>query len=92
MQRKKQLFSLFSQLCDTLGYNNLSDNSKYRAPSRYAKGLKLDFNSVYGGYSIRIVNENTSEDFFCYSSRTELKETISFIQGVFKGLELNKKN
>ena len=90
MQNKKQLLSLFSQLCYTLGYNNLSEKSTYKAPFKFKKGLKLDFNSIYGGYNIRIVNENTSEDFFCYSNRVSQKEIISFIQGVFKGLELKK--
>ena len=84
MNRKKQLSSLFSQLCMTLEVNNMNDNHDYNK-----KGLIMNFNSVYGGYRIDTISGDggTGEGHFCFSSRFSLGEMISFVQGALHGLD-----
>lgn len=86
MNRRKQLKSLFSQLCMELEINNMNEKSTHEVES-----LKMDFNSIYGGYRIDIVHTNTSESFFQFSSRFTLAEMISYVQGLLYGIELEKK-
>lgn len=45
--------------------------------------IKLDFNSIYGGYRLDIVEPNNghAERFFHLSSRVSNKEMIAFIEG-----------
>lgn len=81
----KQLKSLFSQLCMELKINNFNENPIYTKRS-----LKLDFNSVYGGYRIDYVNKDTSESFYIFSSRFIRKEMIALIQGLLHGLTTKK--
>ena len=77
-----QLKSLFSQLCLHLEINNFNENHTYSVES-----LKLDFNSLYGGYRIDRVHTNTSVSFFFYSNRFSKKEMVAFIQGLLVGLD-----
>lgn len=87
MNEKQRMFSLFNQLCMELGLNNFNEN-----PSYNVKSLKMDFNSIYGGYRINTLGGNggTGESFFHYSDRMPLQMMIKSIQGIFKGLELQK--
>ena len=88
MNRKKQLKSLFSQLCMELELNNFNENADYNK-----KSLILDFNSVYGGYRIDTIkgDGSTGEGFYIFCSRFQLGEMISFIQGNIHGLQTRKK-
>jgi hypothetical protein len=83
-----QLKSLFSQLCMELELNNFNENPDYNK-----KSLKLDFNSVYGGYRIDTIkgDGSTGEDFFFFSSRFSRKEMISYIQGLIGGIKEGRK-
>ncbi len=87
MNRQKQLKSLFSQLCMELDLNNFNKNPDYTK-----KSLKLDFNSVYGGYRIDTIKGDgtTGEGFFIFSSRFSLGEMISCVQGILFGLTYKK--
>jgi|TARA_R100001530_G_scaffold21901_1_gene17978 hypothetical protein len=87
MNRRKQLKRLFDQLCGELELNNFNENFDYNK-----KSLKLDFNSVYGGYIINTItgNGSTGEGFYIFSSRMELKEIIALIQGIIHGLNSKK--
>jgi hypothetical protein len=53
--------------------------------------LKMDFNSIYGGYRIDIVNKDTSENFFYLNNRISKKEMISHLQGILYGIAITKK-
>lgn len=83
----KQLKSLFNCLCMELKINNFNDNPIYTC-----KSLKLDHNSIYGGYRLDYVNPDTSESFFIFSSRFTPKEMTALIQGLLYGLNLKKAN
>lgn len=87
MNEKKRLMSLYSQLCMELGLNNFNENPNYNL-----KSLKMDYNSVYGGYRIDTLegDGHTGEGFFLYSSRYILKEMIPLVQGILHGLSLQK--
>lgn len=77
---KKQLQSLFSQLCITINFPEKSewDENKKQYKTDW---LKLDYNPVYGGYRIDVVNKDSTKSFFVFSSRFTAKEMIAFIQG-----------
>ena len=84
MNEKKRLMSIFGCLCYDLNLNNFNENANYNL-----KSLKMDFNSIYGGYRIDTIkgDGSTGEDFFIFSSRFKLKEMISMIQGILHGIK-----
>ena len=82
----KQLKSLFSQLCLWVNLPNYNEIK----PTRGIKCLKLDFDSIYGGYRIDIVHEDTSESFFHFSSRFSQKEMAAHIQGLIHGMAIKQ--
>lgn len=84
----KQLKSLFSQLCYQLNMPNYNELKSTKG----VKCLKLDFNAIYGGYRIDIVNADTSESFFHHSSRIKSSEMVSYIQGLILGVNIGKQN
>lgn len=51
--------------------------------------IKLDFNSVYGGYRLDIVHKNTSESFFDGQSRKNAKEMIAYMQGLIAARQID---
>jgi hypothetical protein len=69
------LFNLFIDLLNKKGYST--------------KGFKMDYNPIYGGYRIDIVNDNTSESDFDGLTRKSKKEMIAYLKGVIKGLSFN---
>lgn len=78
----KQLKSLFSQLAMTL------DMEEGRTMGTEFKDyLKLDHNSVYGGYVLMVVHPKAhhSESFFIFSNRMSCKEMTRLIQGYLTG-------
>lgn len=70
---------------DLPNYNDLKS-------TKGIKCLKLDFNGIYGGYRIDMINEDTSESFFHFSSRFSTKEMTSYIQGLLHGIKIGRKN
>ena len=52
--------------------------------------LKVDHNSVYGGYRLDWVHIGTGESFFDSWSRMSSKEMFSYLNGLIKGIQLSK--
>lgn len=90
MTQQKRLYILYEQFADLAGYKTTAtwDKDKKEYSNEY---LKLDHNSIYGGYRLDIVNKNSSESFFSFSSRFSNKEMASYLQGLIQGYSLGKK-
>ena len=80
----KKVNNLFDKLCSELKVENYNELKSSKVEKR---ALKLDHNSVYGGYRIDWVNPNTSEDFFSKSERLSNKEMVVYIEGLLFGLK-----
>jgi len=74
---------LFSQLCKELKMLNANELKSTKG----LKCLKMDYNSIYGGYRIDIVHESTGESFFSSGSRYNKREMVAHLRGLLKGLE-----
>ena len=87
MNRQKQMRSLFSQLCMELDVNNMNEKHDYNR-----EGLKMDYNSTYGGYRIDTIKGDggTGEGHYIFSSRFSLGEMIALLQGLLHGLNTRK--
>ena len=84
--KTSQLNSLFNQFCNI---NELPNYGELKT-TKGIKSLKLDFNSVYGGYRIDIVNEDTSEGFYNSSARVQKKIMVAYLQGFIDGYKIIK--
>lgn len=73
-----ELFDKFCKINNMPNYNTLSN-------TKGIKCLKLDFNSIYGGYRINLVNEDTSESFWNSSARVQKKIMVAYLQGFIEG-------
>ena len=91
MNKQKRIKSLFEQFAMTIDVPTISAWDKETKTYNH-KFLKLDFNSVYGGYRLDWVNEDTSESFFYFSNRFSNSEMSSFLQGLIIGYELKVKS
>ena len=79
----KRLFEIFAKEV------NMQTESEFIKGKGYKNDfLKIDFNSIYGGYRIDKVHKDTSESFFSESKRMGKKEMIAYLKGLLKGLEL----
>jgi hypothetical protein len=84
MKNKELVKYLFADACKLLKMPTTSE----RGTNTYYKNeyLKLDYNSIYGGYVIRKVLKGTGEQDFDGSTRKTLKEMISYLRGLIRGL------
>ena len=78
-----ELKLLFNRLCEAI---NLPNGFEIK-DGKGKKYLKLDHNSIYGGYRINIVHESTGESFYDISERLSSREMTIYIRGLLKGLE-----
>lgn len=82
----KEIMNLFNQLALKL---NMPTSAEHIRGKGYANEfLKMDFNSIYGGYRLDVVEKSTGERFFDGSSRMSKSEMISYLRGLLKGLEV----
>ena len=84
----KEIKNLFELLASELG---IPTDSEYVKGKGYKNEfLKLDFNSIYGGYRLDIVQKNTGGRFFTISERLGKKEMAEYLRGFIDGLRYNK--
>jgi len=82
---KKQIQFLVKQVGEKYKLPTKPTFAKSKTAKTYYKQdwLKADFNSIYGGWSLVVVNKNTlSESFFGPQTRMSTNEFYAYLRGI----------
>jgi hypothetical protein len=82
---KKDVQRLFETFCEVY---NLKTSATTRQDNPAQKDfysnefIKLDYNPIYGGYRLDVVQTGTGERFFDNASRMSAKEMVCYLRGL----------
>jgi hypothetical protein len=85
-QTKKDVQTAFQRFCEAY---NLKNSATWNQETKtYSNDfIKLDYNPIYGGFRLDVVQQNTGERFFDGMNRRNTKEMLSYLQGLLAAKE-----